>query len=393
MILDRKRDPQIIPSYSLTGDLLSFLRCGLQYRYHNGSALPPSRPVQLWFGEFIHGVLEIAYRIWSSTTPKPIFPWPSNPTPYLGPAPVGRAPYDIGTIGDRVESMLTAQGKNPRSSIVRDSAYRRAEAAINEIAPYLFPLVSSAEERIIGTRDLPPLQANTNLRTDRYELHGIIDVLTDVQLNNVPADNLIRNAIISACPQLPQHFEVVVDYKGDRRPATNHQFWRQAEWQVQTYAWLRMRQPNARNVAAGVLIYVNELSPVNDDIRELQREARQGNTDVIPPNGSRDSYELSLWQPGRAIPNFSQSFRLQRAIRVIPVTQQSQRFATTQFDNVVLQIEQCVASEAAAGRIRGHWQGNGDEATCAACDFRYFCPTPAPRQGNNPRPVIAPPAP
>jgi hypothetical protein len=395
MPLERKGEPEIIPNYSLTGDLLSFLRCGLQYRYHNGSALPPSRPVQLWFGEFIHGVMEAAYRLWSSSSPPLAFPWPSNPTPYLGTASAGRAAHDIGTIGDMVEETLRAQGKTSRSRAARDSAYRRAEAAVNEVAPHLFPLVASPEERVIGTRNVPPpgTGAAANLRADRYELHGVIDVLTHVQLNSVSTGNVIRDAIVAGCPQLPPHFEVVVDYKGARRPATNHPYWAQAEWQVQTYAWLRMRQPNTLPVAAGVLIYVNELSPVSDDLRELQREVQQGTTDVTPANGSQDAYSISLWQPGLAIPNFSHPFRMQRAIRVMPVTQQSLANATSQFDQVVLQIEQCVAAEAAAGTIRNLWNPGDDVDTCVACDFRYFCPSPAPRQGNQLRPITAPPAP
>src|SRR5206468_2339774 len=138
-----KREPEVIPQYSLTGDLISFLRCGLQYRYHSGSSLPPSRPVQLWFGEFIHGVMENAYRIWQ--TGAPAFPWPVTITPYRGTAPPGRLPHDIGTIGDIVEGTLRAQGKNPRSGDVRESAYRRAELGVNELGPDLFPLVSAAE--------------------------------------------------------------------------------------------------------------------------------------------------------------------------------------------------------------------------------------------------------
>ncbi len=395
MHLERKREPEIIPSYSLTGDLLSFLRCGLQYRYHNGSALPPSRPVQLWFGEFIHGVMESAYRLWSSSSPPPTFPWPFNPTPYMGTPPSGRATHDIGTIGDMVEETLRAQGKTPRSRVARNSAYRRAEAAVNEVAPHLFPLVASAEERVIGTRHIPFSETSNvaNLRADRYELHGVIDVLTDVQLNNVSAGNVIRDAIVAACPGLPPHFEVVVDYKGARRPPTNHPFWTQAEWQVQTYAWLRMQQPNSLRVAAGILIYVNELAPVSDDLKELQREVRQGITDVPPANGSRDAYLLSLWQPGQKIPDFSQAFRLKRAIRVIPVTDHSLANATNQFDQVVFDIERCVAAEAAAGTIKEHWSPRGDADTCVACDFRHFCPNPAPRQGNQPHTITAPLAP
>jgi CRISPR/Cas system-associated exonuclease Cas4 (RecB family) len=219
------------------------------------------------------------------------------------------------------------------------------------------------------------------MRSALYELHGIIDVLTNVQLGVAGTTNVIGRAIQAASPGLAGSYEVIVDYKGSRRPAMNHPYWQQHDWQVQTYAWLRTRQPNSLPVAAGVLLYVNELAPVREDLVELRSAITSGDADVIPVNGSPDAYQLSAWRPGNAIPQFSLPFRLARAIRVIPVDVQSQSAAATQFDNVVRNIEQCVAAEAVAGTIIQHWQPHGDAESCAACDFRYFCPNPHPQTG------------
>lgn len=387
MALGKKRENETIPKYSMTGDLISFLRCGLQYRYHNGSSLPPSRPVQLWFGEFIHGVMESAYRIWRHD-PKP-FPWPVTPTPYRSAPPKDRLPYDIGTIGEIVEATLSAQGKNPRSAVLRSSAYKRADKAVNELGRHLFPLIESAEERVIGTRDIP-LVEKMDARARFYELHGIIDVLTSVQLTEVESTNVIRKAIQESCPVMGD-FEVIVDYKGTRRPPTNDSYWKQGEWQVQTYSWLRTRQPKSRKIIAGVLIYINELAPGDSDIQKLQQERKDGTTDVIPENGSMDFYKLNAWRRGNAVPDFSMDFLFKRAIRIIPVSLESQIEATEEFDKVVLEIEKCVSAEREAASIIKHWNPGGDEETCVACDFRYFCPNPAPR--NRDYKISAPSAP
>ena len=179
-MLERRSLPFEVPSYSLTGDILSFQRCGLQYRYYNGSSLPPSRPVQMWVGEFVHGVMEESYRYWNEH--HPAFPWPSNPTPVPPPAqPQQRLDHDIGALGDRVEARLAAGGRRPRSRVARDTAYQRVEAAVNLLGPLLFPLITSAEERISGTRDMPIAgAAGAPRRGDRYELTGVVDVISSV---------------------------------------------------------------------------------------------------------------------------------------------------------------------------------------------------------------------
>jgi hypothetical protein len=283
--------PFVVPKYSLTGDILSFQRCELQYRYYNGSSLPPSRPVQLWTGEFVHGVMEEAYRHWRLH--RPAFPWPCNPTPWPPPPlQLQRAQHDIGVIGDIVETRLTASGKRPRSTDARDSAYARVEAAINLLAPHLFPLITDAERRISGTRGMPPLpNGPTPLRggADRYELTGVIDVISSVIVAanlQTPIVQLIQNQIAP----LNDDYDLIVEYKAARRPKLSDPEWDRHEWQVQTYAWLCRQVPQSRPVGAGMVIYVNELSPSATDLKQLKDDIRQGDTDITPANGSTDYY-------------------------------------------------------------------------------------------------------
>lgn len=231
MALETRREARMVPSYSLTGDLLSYMRCGLQYRYQNGSALPPSRPVQLWFGEFIHGVMEAGYRLWADGVADFSSDWPCNVTPWddRKNPDAGRAQHDIGVIGERIELSLANQGKHPRNRDLRESAYRRANVAINRIGRELFPLVTLAEEPLNGARLIP---TPNGLRADRYELTGVVDVLSHVTLANCPTTNLFRMALERACPALPPEYEVVVDYKGAHRPNTDEDYWLQGDWQV-----------------------------------------------------------------------------------------------------------------------------------------------------------------
>lgn len=390
MEIERKKEREIVPSYSLTGDLLSFLRCGLQYRYHQGSALPPSRPVQLWTGEFIHGILEAAYQLCRDGTLR--FPCPCNPTPF-GTAPdPSRDAYDIGVLGDRVEAGLRAQGKIPRSRIARQRAYMRADLAVNVLGPHLFPLIATAEEKVIGTRTIPPCTAGSRQidRATLYELHGVIDVVTNVELSASVSTNPIRNLIQDHLPGLTGTFEVLVDYKAARRPSTSEPYWSQGEWQLQTYAWLRSRQAEALPVVAGVLLYINELDLSKDDILRLQSDIRKGETDVVPPRGSNDWHQLMSYRQGDPPPRLTTEFRIRRAMRVVTINTTSIGNGTAQFDSCVLRIEQTIAHESQVGRILQTWPAVGDEQTCNSCDFRYFCPSPHSSR-SNPAYVPGPP--
>lgn len=384
MQLEIRPSEQIVPSYSMTGDLLSYLRCKMQYRYYNRSELPPSRPVQYWFGEMVHGTLEMAYRYWRDTRDAgqqpPDFPWPCTKREWQkdSPAPNWVA-HDIGKFANAMEQSLKQRGKIARSNDVRDSAYRRVEAAVNDIGKHLFPLITAAESKVIATRDIPDIRDTSQpIRTDKYEIHGTIDVLASMNLSQAPEDNPIRQMIHEACPTLNGEYEVIVDYKGSRRPTTDEPYWEEGNWQVQTYAWLREKQAESNlPVAIGIILYINELLPEGEEIRQLRRSQENGTTDITPPFGSSDEQLVRMWRSGTETSQISLGFRIRRAIRIIPISEESIQQSLREFDNTVLSIETDIAHETSGVQLTSAWQPTcQDEGTCNACDFRWACPSP-----------------
>lgn len=376
-----------LPSYSLVGDLIGFLRCGLQYRYTRIGKLPSSQPVQLWFGEFIHGVLEEAFRRYDESRrvnkPKPP-PWPEK---------------ELDEIIDLVMRRLAARQLFPWSQILEEQGKSRAKIAVNELGPELFPLIYRAEVRLKGARLLPSDKIPPKYRmrdADRYEMIGVVDVVTHVEINNPDYDsNRLLKAIRSQLPRnLPNKFEVIIDYKGMRRPPirvgegeTN--YWDVYNWQIQTYAFLRQHQADSLPVIAGIILYVNELQPSPDDIVDMLYEIKNGTTDIQPEETSQFFKDLKRWskeyQKNKNIrlPKIPFDFRLKRSLRVIPVSQKTIKESLKAFDQVVARIETCLGKEIVSGTVLKTWEKNAmDENTCKACDSRTYCP--AYRQENKP---------
>lgn len=376
MELRLSRRPAIyaLPAYSLTGDLLGFLRCGLQYRYTRIGRLPSTRPVQLWFGEFIHGVLEEAYRRYGAARKA----GRDDPPPW--------AQDRIEEICALIKRRLGAQGLFPWDDELERLGDRRAAAAINDLGPQLFPLIHRAEVRLTGARELPlaRIPAQYQFReADRYEMVGVIDVITHVELAD-PAfqRNLVVTAIRRGLTRTPpDRFEVIIDYKGMRRPPITGSpggpsFWDIYGWQVQTYAHLRLRHEDSLPVLAGVVLYVNELLPTRNDLSLLKQEIRAGATDVLPAPGSDAERLLLGWRERDKAPALPLEFRLRRALRVVQVTPETIQAALKEFDQVVARIETCRGKELEQGRVLSTWETNpSDESTCTACDSRTYCPS------------------
>jgi len=369
MTLSIRSRPYTLPSYSLTGDLIGFLRCGLQYRYQKIGRLPPSRPVQLWFGEFIHGVMDESFRRFDEARRAGVDKLP---------------PWSISEIDDVcqvIERRLSARGLKPWNDVIRDLGRRRADAAINELGPHLFPLIHQSEVRLSGARALPTINPAYQFRdADRYEITGVVDVISSVELAKPEhANNLIVKIIKGklGAAKFPATFEIIIDYKGMRRP--NHfgmgkkSLWEQYEWQVQTYAELRRKQQGAKPVVAGVLLYINELAPTNQDIDILRDDMRQGITDVMPEEGTEFAKSVSSGKVNlKTVPL---DFRLRRALHVVPVSDKSIAQALNEFDKVVKDIETCRGRETHGQPILSCWDRNPhDVQTCEVCDSRTYCP-------------------
>lgn len=363
MELQMRPRPYIMPTYSLTNDLISFLRCGLQYRYNVIGRLPPSNPVQMWFGQFIHGVLEEAYRRYLKNKDISKDPFPS-------------LKEEIDDISNLILDHLAVQGLFPWNDHVKDIGIKRAQAAVLEMGPDLFPIIEQAEVRLTGTQRLPKINPDLMFReAERYEISGIVDVISHLQLKDQKnkENMIIKNILDSLNGPLPEKFEVIIDYKGIRRPAhKDNDFWETFDWQLQTYAHLRSRQPESLPIVGGVIIHVNELFPSQRDIEELKDEIRNQTTDILP---SEELKEIILqWKNQKEVLELPYSFRLKRALRVVKINEESIKEALKEFDLVVKRIEECLGREKKSGDLFSSWEVvKPDRATCTACDAKTYC--------------------
>ena len=398
MKLPSRSKSYIIPEYSLTGDLLSFLTCNLQYRYQNKGTLPPSKPVQRWFGEFIHGVLEEAFIQWKNEQTE--FPWDWK--------------QDIRPIEDRIDLRLQVRGlyphdedlffsilNQPDSDMTIDDlnehdhkklASARAEKAINIWGKYLFPLIDSSEMLIKGIREMPDYKENIS-RSNYYGINGVVDVLTSMKINNtLEQSNLDNydNKIIEFLKKDPdfqrtisqydegEDYEIIIDYKGMKRPPyimtdeKSEDKWENHKQQILTYSWLRSKQEDSKPIVAGIIFYLNELVPSKEDLVLIKDELNNDLTDVGQSYGN-DVDLINGWEEEDKAPDLSDDFKIARSIRIINVDETEQEHALKKFDRVVANIENSLIKEMKGCKIQEAWKADSDERTCSACDFRTFC--------------------
>ena len=397
MKLPSRSKSYMIPEYSLTGDLLSFLTCNLQYRYQNRGTLPPSKPVQRWFGEFIHGVMEEAYLQWDSDNKEFPWNWKSDIRPIEDMIDIrlqvdGLYPYDEDLFYSLLNRDMTIDDLNEHDH--KKLASARAEKAINVWGPHLFPLIDSTELLIKGIRHMPNYNKNTS-RSNYYGINGVVDVLSSIKINsNLNQSNLdnYNNMIIEFLKKDSEfknkitafsegdEYEIIIDYKGMKRPPaksanTLNNPWENHRQQILTYSWLRSQQEDAKPIFAGIIFYLNELVPSKEDLILMQDEIEHDLTDdAIDYSKYADDVERIMnWNEDDKAPELSDEFKIARSIRIINIDDAEIDESLDKFDSVVFNIESSLIKEIKGCKIQEAWKAESDEKTCNACDFKTFC--------------------
>lgn len=359
-----------VPRYSLTGDLLSYLECGVQYRFNSKGSMPPSTPVQKWFGNFIHGVMEVGFTKWKE-----------------GELNINNISFDDAQeIALIVAERLEIRGLKPYAGLYlkKDTKERKRTSCVaNQVAfcslyyfaRHLFPLINDNEVKLGEVRSLTGYDENRTT-SDRYGVQGVVDVIStfDVdkcRLNNPLVKALMLDPVVNQNISSENEYEIIIDYKGMVRPATNSDVWTYHEWQIYTYMWLRAQQLKSEGkktpILAGVLLYLNELYPSKDSMKDLLEQTESHTTDLIP--NEDDVRRLRNGNPCK------DNFRIMRCIRVIAYDESKIQASLKKFDEVVQNIESSIISEMSDSKnVWKHWKGDFNQARCTACDFKTFCP-------------------
>ncbi|MHA1280961.1 MAG: PD-(D/E)XK nuclease family protein [Promethearchaeota archaeon] len=434
-MLKKKEIYEELKSYSIVGDLISYLRCPHAYRKIKIGNLIPSRPSQLWFGNFVHSVMEQLFYLYQKGI---LIPIPLKPV-CLKNREIEQNVKNIDDIDyfDLLDDIkkcqnnciekkclykicydviakLAAQQIYARSRIMVKNAIFRINLLLNEIGTQLFPLIKAAEIPLKGIRTYEgkPLNEDKFKKLNKpksifYEIHGIVDVITQFKIDelkniknnnslNFPRNIILERVGLELYPELsnetisyqnflevlikrlnndfPNGFEIILDYKGQIRPETTEESdWEKHDWQIKTYKWLREQQLQEMPVIAGILFYINEFFPSKKDLKNIIKSSEINNTDIPLPKEYIKILKESKYNPQVYIEKIPAEIRYNRSIRIIDLRDKNNiKKAIEKYDRTVLEIQLCQNIEKLQGTL-DIWEQKGDNQMCGTCDFRYIC--------------------
>ncbi len=388
--LSTRSKKYIVPSYSLTGDLIAFLKCRLQYRFNNKGSLPPAIPVQLWFGEFIHGVMEEAFLVWKKELEE------------TGQSKTRWTFDEVQKISVEIAKRLKSKGLKPYSGIFCNCcekgpkgwcndedhphhlvANERAYFAVNGWGPHLFPLIQENEKRLQGIRSMPNYNPERS-RANLYSITGVADVISSINIANCSPDNklvllLRENPSINKMIEDNPEFEVIIDYKGTARPnekgkKEEQEEWKQFGWQIATYMWLQEQNLKAsgiqKPIVAGALLFLNELYPSEEDCKNMAKMDKE----YLKTEFHASDRDIDMLERGN-YRQLSEEFLMRRSIRIVEYDPVMIQESLKSFDEVVSELEDCVLDEMHNPKnVISCWScSEYEQHRCIACDLKNIC--------------------
>ncbi|MFM7037573.1 MAG: hypothetical protein ACKO2L_07610 [Planctomycetaceae bacterium] len=368
MTLSIRPSAAALTTWDVAGDLLSFLRCGLQYRYSRPGKPCPSHSAQQFSGRFLQQVLEDAWLHFKAPA-SPSFPWPDTA---------------LQELMDHVEQRLAAHGVRCQSALGRHYTRLRAAAAVNELGPLLFPLLCHARLHVRGGSHPQPVADSCDSTSQpSWELTSTIHAIARLEpFNPAPGSNPLLTLIQQHIREFhAETVELIVDFQGNQRPDSQQSAPLCDDWtQIQIHAASSLYGPRTQHpVVAGMVCYLSELVPSRRQFRFLRQTLLQRPDDpAVPSADSLDARILRTWKPRSASelpPLLSLHFRLQRTIRIIPISSAAQQATLHQLASTIRRINRCRSEEQRSSQILSAWELNpSNPAVCNACDARTWCP-------------------
>lgn len=376
----------IIPKYSPT-DIQAFRKCPLQYRFYNIGNLPQSDPVQLWFGEFIHNVMEKSYLIWKDNPDQNKFPWSFEKVQKIS-IKVSKELL-LRNIKPNFKNFCWCYGENIKKNC-RDNNHHKlaneiAFSAVNKWGKYLFPLMSDNEFKFQYSRKIQVCDTD---RSGYYSIVGITDAIDSIKIQKSNEDNkliqyLKETLLIDGITKNNSEFNIIIEYKGTSRPKeennSDDSLWKQNERQVMTYMWLHDQKFKkvGKKAICGIILYLNELCPTNETVKELLTTE-----DVLRNRFHATENDIkSLKKEKRDLSDnssLSENFLLRRTMHIVPYDEEAIENSLKDFDNTVRDIETCKHNEKInPENVVSCWGYNKDcdEPTRTACDLKGICGT------------------
>ncbi|MCY3410426.1 MAG: PD-(D/E)XK nuclease family protein [Candidatus Heimdallarchaeota archaeon] len=368
-MIQGKKQKSALPTYSLVGDLIGFVRCGLQYRMHRRAGWKSAYDGQLWYGMFIHRILSVAYSRFEDYSADQIerLDWKDHIRP----------------IEFSVFNQLTNEGFTPPFDIFcphnesetergacsdinhphKKRASWRAEAAIKILGPLLFPHIDELEFKLSSMRriDIPGLDL------EYYFLKGITDVILNFQDIHHKYRTLIQ-----------AEGTTIIDYKGASYPDDESDIEEAHYWQIIEYGWL-YKQKTGILPKFGILVYLNDLYPFSIELETMRDELLKGNSirgleQMTDDDRQKIMHYMSNKNDPNDVPELSEQFRLARSIKVIPIESRMVDKILSHFDKIVSRIEHNVKKEREQS-IFDTWPTRPVKKHCQYCDIRYICPS------------------